>query len=133
MSGYDLVALIFVHEISDSLTSLVKTIDKRLDAASVGRKDPDRLGVFVVFCNDDPGLNAKLKELTAKEGLKQVVLSTTTPGGPPRYRVAKEATQTVVIYNDGRKVAANWALRTGELNANKIDAIAEAISKVLPR
>jgi hypothetical protein len=44
---------------------------------------------------------------------------------------------TVVIYNPGRpgrqSVLANFALRKGELDSTKTDAIVAALSNVLPR
>ena len=51
--------------------------------------------------------------------------------------VAKDAAVTVVIYNMARrgqqKVTANFALRKGELNEAKADAIVKALSDVLPK
>jgi hypothetical protein len=59
-------------------------------------------------------------------------------GAPPKdYEVAKEADVTVVIYNVSRrgqqKVMANFALRLGELDEAKADAIVKALSDVLPK
>ena len=62
MGGHDLVALIFAREVSDSLTSLVKTIDKQLQESTARRTGGNRLGVFVVVCSDDPGLKGDLPQ-----------------------------------------------------------------------
>lgn len=133
MRGYNLVAVIFVREVDDHLTSLVKNIDRQLEAASPARPGHNKLGVFFVFCNDSPGLKQQLMELAAKEGLKQVVLATHDSAGPQRYRVAREADITAVIYRDGA-VAANIALRPGMLKeADRAHAIFKAVGRVLPK
>ena len=76
MQGYGLNAVIFARAISDPLTSLVKQMDRHLEEAA-RRNGSAPLGVFVVICNDDPGLQQKLQALAGKEGLKRVVLCAT--------------------------------------------------------
>lgn len=114
------------------MTSLVKQIDQRL-AAVVG-KTPRPLGAYFIFVNNATGLKQQLQALTAKEKLQHVNLCI---GAPPKtYEVANEADVTVVIYTADRrpkqKVTANFALRKGELNSAKIEAIVKALSEVLP-
>jgi hypothetical protein len=133
VGGYELVALIFAREVNDSLTSLVKTIDKQLNDASVGRNGHDRLGVFVVFCGDDPNLRQQLESMVAREGLKQVVLSTHDSAGPAKYRVAREAELTAVIYDNHSRVASNFAFENGDLEPESAQAILQALTRVLPR
>ena len=133
MGGYDLVALVFVREVSDPLTGLVKQIDQQLEEASARRPGPDKLGVFVIFCNDDPAMKDRLRELVARERLKHVVLCSADAQGPPRYKVAKEADYTVVIYKNSEDVASNFALRKGELNEERAKDIRKALAQVLPR
>ena len=70
------------------------------------------MGSFVVFCSDAEGLEKQLKELVEKEKLKNIILSIDNPSGPPKYKVAKEAEVTVVLYNK-HKVKANFALQEG--------------------
>jgi hypothetical protein len=124
--------LIFVREASDPLTSLVKQIDRRLAAAA--GKTPQSLGAYVLFVNNSDGLKQRLGAMAAKENLKHVNLCI---GAPPKgYEVANEADVTAVIYTVGRRwqqqVKANFALRKGELNAEKAAAIVKALSDVLP-
>ncbi len=128
-----MTALIFAREVSGPLTGLVKTIDKQLDEASARKKKAERLGVFVVFCSDDAGMKQKLQDLAASEKLKHVVLCTTKPAGPPRYRVAREADLTVVVYGESEDVTANFPLKKGELNEDRTKAIVKALTQVLPR
>ena len=125
--------MIFVRETSGPLTSLVKKIDRRADAAT--GKTPRALGVYVIFVNNTDGLDKKLHGMAEKEALKRVSLCI---GAPPQdYAVAKEADVTVVIYGVGRrreeKVTANFALRKGELDEAKADAIVKALSEALPK
>lgn len=132
MGGYDLVALIFVHEVSDPLTSLVKTIDRQLQESSARHRTGNKLGVFVVFCSDDPALRPQLQTLIAKEGLKHIVLSTHNAAGPPKYRVAREAELTLVVYEHRDRVAANFVLDAEELTADRTKDIMKALTRVLP-
>jgi hypothetical protein len=121
-----------VRETSDPLTSLVKKIDQRMQAA-VG-KTPRQLGAYVMFLQDSDGLDQRLRGLAEKEAIRRVALGV---GAPPKdYEVANEADVTVVVYSPERRgrqqVTANFALRKGELNDGKADEIVKAIAAVLP-
>jgi hypothetical protein len=115
------------------LTSLVKKIDQRLDAAA--GKTPRALGVYVLFDSNAGGLDRQLRGMAEKETLKRVSLCIGAPPGD--YEVTREADVTVVIYRVGRrrqeKVTANFALRKGELDEAKADAIVKALSEALPK
>jgi hypothetical protein len=52
------------------LTSLVKKLD-----AATSENAGARMGSFIVFCSDEEGLEAKLKELAKKEELTKIVLT----------------------------------------------------------
>jgi len=113
------------------LTSLVKKIDRRLAAAG---KSARPQGVYVIFVNNADGLDKQLRGIAEKEGLKRVNLCIGAP--PAAYEVAPAADVTVVIYNAGRRgqpVTANFALRKGELDDAKTEAIVKALSDVLPK
>jgi hypothetical protein len=122
-----------VRETSDPLTGLVKKIDALVDATP--GKGPRPVGVYVIFVSNADGLDKRLREMAEKEALKRVSLCVGKP--PEDYEVAKEADVTVVIYQVGRrrqeKVMANFALRKGELDEAKADAIVKALSEVLPK
>jgi len=130
--GYETVAVIFAREVSDPLTSLVKALDKQLADAPPRRNGEDKLGIFVVFCNDDPDLPKRLQKLIDDVGLKHVVLCTFAKSGPPRYQIAPEASHTVLVYRDDI-VTANFALRKDELDGDKRGDIRVAVANVLPR
>src|SRR6185312_15099386 len=118
--------MIFAREINDGLTSLVKKMDEATD------KNSDcRMGSFVVFCSDEEGLETKLKDLAKKEKLKNIVLTIDNPAGPTKYKVAKDADVTVVLYTK-QKVKANYSFKKGELKDKDIDKIVSELSKILP-
>jgi hypothetical protein len=130
VGGYELVALIFVHEVSDPLTSLVKDIDRRLEGVPTAYPG-NKLGVFVVVCNEDEAAKQQARQMVAAAGFKHVVVGTTALGGPPKYRVRKDAEQTVVIYNREGRVVVNFALEKGELNDETAPDIVAAFGRVL--
>ena len=122
--------MIFAREISDPLTSLVK----KIDAATV-KNSACKMGSFVVFLNDEEGLEQKLKDLAEKEKLAKIALSIDTPSGPQRYNVVKDADITVVLYRGSYAkgaVKANYAFRKGEMKDGDIDKIVGDLVKILP-
>lgn len=119
--------MIFAREINDNLTGLVKKIDAI--TTSTGTKTT---GSFVVFLNDEEGLEKKLEDLAKKEGIKECVLAIDSPAGPGGYKIAKEADVTVVIYK-GRKVENNFAFKKGELKEGDIEKIVKAYEAILPK
>jgi hypothetical protein len=119
--------MIFAREISGPLTSLVKKIDE----ATADHSDC-RMGSFVVFLNDDEGLEAKLKELAKDKNLKKIVLTIDpNPAGPKGYKIAKDADVTVVLYTQ-QEVKANYAFKKGQLKEADINKIVGEVSKILP-
>lgn len=119
--------MIFAREVSDPLTSLVKKID-----AATAKNSGCKMGSFVVFLNDEEGLDKKLKELAEKEKLEKLVLSIAeTPAGPSGYDIAKEADVTVVLYTK-RNVKVNYAFKKGELKDKDIEKIISDLTKILP-
>ncbi len=115
------------------MTGLVKKIDTRLGAVASKTARPP--GAFVIFVSNSDGLDKRLRGMADKEALKRVSLCIGAP--PADYAVAGDADVTVVIYRVGRrrqeKVTANFALRKGELNDAKADAIVKALGEALPK
>jgi hypothetical protein len=114
------------------LTRLVKKIDQRMQAAA--GKTPRPLGAYVMYLNNVDGLDQRLRRLAETEAIKSVAFAIGAP--PQSYAVANEADLTVVVYTPARRweqhVTANFALRKGELNDARIEAIDKAIAAVLP-
>jgi hypothetical protein len=118
--------MIFAREISDPLASLVKKLD---EAAELNKSA--RMGTFVVFCSDEEGLEAKLKELAKKQELKHLVLAIDNPAGPKGYNVAKDAEVTVILYKQ-KTVKVNHAFKKGELKAADVEKIIGELKEILP-
>ena len=117
---------IFAREVTPALTSLVKKIDE-----ATGKNSAAQMGSFIVFCSDDEKLENALKELATKEKLKDIVLAIDEPGGPAKYKIAKDADITVVLYND-HKVAANFTFKKGELDSKAVEKIVGDLKKIVP-
>ena len=116
------------------MTSLVKKIDQQIVEAARLQTGNQSLSTFIIFSKNTDSLAKQLRELANQEALTHVSLCIGTP--PKSYEVAEEADVTVVIYTPGVRnnaVVANFALRQGELDEEKRDAIIEALSKVLPK
>jgi hypothetical protein len=125
-NGANPVAMIFARDVSEPLTTLIK----KVDAATMQNKDK-QMGSFVVFLNDSEDFPKKVKEVAAKTGVKECVLSIDNPAGPEAYKVAKDADVTVVLYTK-QMVKGNYAFKKGELKDKDIDRIVADIAKILP-
>ena len=90
------------------------------------------MGSFVVFCNDEPGLEKRLVKLAEQEKLKHIILSIDNPAGPKDFNVAKDADVTVVLYEQF-KVKANHVYRKGEFKDKELDKILADVPKILPK
>jgi L-lactate utilization protein LutC len=118
--------MIFAREINDPLTSLVKKLD-----AEVAKNKSAKVKSAVVMLTDDEGMEKKLKELNEKQGIKHVSLGVDNPAGPAKWKVAKEADVTVVLYTK-RQYTANHAFRKGALNDQAIEKILADLPKIIP-
>ena len=124
-NGQNPVAMIFARSADDkNVVSLIKKIDE----ATV-KNSGASMGSFVVFLSDDKDLEAKLKSVAEKTGLKQCVLSIDNPAGPKGYNVAEKADVTVVLYKE-RKVEANYSFEKGALTEKDVDSIVGDVTKI---
>jgi hypothetical protein len=113
--------MIFTRKIDDSLTSLVKKLDKA--------HQDKKICSFVVYLTDDKDAKEELAKVVDKNGIKKTVLTIDNVPGPPDYGIAKEAEVTVVLYNK-RKVEVNHAYRKGEFNAKAVEQVVSDLSKI---
>jgi hypothetical protein len=118
--------MVFAREISDPLTSLVKKLDE-----ATGKHKEQKMGSFVVFCNDDEKLEGKLKDLAKKEKIEHTVLTIDNPSGPEAYKIAKDAEVTVVLYVKN-KAQVNYAFKKGDLKKKDVEKIVADLKKILP-
>jgi hypothetical protein len=126
VNGENPVAMVFARENSPALATLIKKID-----AVTEKNKGHEMGSFVVFLSDKEGLDKELQTMSQQAGLKKIVLAIDNPAGPEKYKVAKDADVTVVLYTD-RVVKANYAFKKGELKEKDIQKIVADVSKIVP-
>ena len=126
-NGASPVAVVFARELSPNVTKLIK----KIDACTMKNKKAG-MGSFVVFLSNNKSLAKDLKTMAAKESIKTTILSIDNPAGPERYKIAKDADVTVLLYTDFT-VKSNHAFRKGELNEKAINQIVSNVSKILPQ
>jgi hypothetical protein len=121
------VVNVFAREITDNLASLVKQLDK-----VVGENEGKNMAGFVVLLTEDPDADeAKLKQLAAKHGIKNIPLTVYDgSAGPPNYKIAKDADVTVHMWV-GLKVKANHAFGKGKLDKAASAKIVADTAKIL--
>lgn len=120
---------IFTRSLTGDLASLVKKVDAKAGSFK-GGKSP--LRSFVVLLSDDPdAAEAKLKAFAKKHGIKNVPL-TLFDGvtGPPKYKIAKEAELTVLMWSK-KKVKANHAFGKDQFKKEDVDKVFKSTSKIL--
>jgi hypothetical protein len=117
---------VFAREITAPLTGLVKEIDKAVAA----NKDA-KLASFVVFLTDkSQTLEPKVAELGKKENILNIPLTIVEGvAGPEKYKVAKDAEVTVILYSKN-EAKANFAYEKGKLDEKATKDVVAAISKI---
>ncbi len=119
--------MIFARDLSDPLASLAKKID-----AATEKNNECKMGSFIVFLNDDEGIDKKLKDLADKEHLSKISLATlSSKAGPEAYKIDKDAEVTVILYGKN-KCKANYSFKKGELTESDVDKIVADVAKILP-
>ena len=107
------------------MTGLVKKVD---EATRKNRKV--EMGSFVIFLDKSDEMEKKVKELGEKQDLKETVLALDNPAGPNGYKIAKEASVTILLYT-GRKVKANFAYEKGKLTVAEVEKVLKELPKIL--
>jgi hypothetical protein len=127
VNGDNPVAVVFARDLNPTLTGLVKKIDE-----ATAKNSGCDMGSFVVLLTDDKEkVEADLKKLAEREGLKKVALTIESATGPRSYNIAQDADVTVLLYVD-RKVKKNFAFKKGELTDAKVEEIVKEIPAILP-
>jgi|SRR5438874_13400407 len=121
--------MVFARDLSDPLASLAK----KLDAATV-KNNESRMGSFIVFLNDDEGIDKKLKDLADKKHLTKIalaIMANKAGPSPKSYKIDKDAEVTVILYHKN-KCEANYAFKKGEMTDKDVDRIVSDLAKILP-
>jgi hypothetical protein len=121
--------IVFARSMSDPLAKLVKGLDKAL-----ADHKAQELRAWVTFLSDDQtGLDPKLVGWAKKHAVRDVPLGVFEDvGGPPTYKLAKDADVTVLLFAK-RKVVSNFAFRTGEFTDAKADEVLKGLPKLLEK
>ena len=126
-NGDSPVVLIFARNPGDAQTQkLIKEVD-----TLVAKHEKCEMGSYVVFCTDDSKAEAACKELVEKNKYSKVILTLDSPAGPAKYKFAKEADVTVVLYT-ARKVKANHTFKAGELKDEAIAKVLKDVAVIVP-
>jgi hypothetical protein len=120
------VVCVFARKTSETLTSLVKQIDKKIG-------ENDKLRSFVVIMTRDGDKTKEaLKKLADEAGVKHVPLTMTgEKDGPPDYEISPDADITVLMWRQ-HTVKANQGYK-GELTDSDIETIVSDIPKLLSK
>jgi hypothetical protein len=126
MYGNHPVVAIFARDVDDALTGLVKKVDE-----ATAKNADANMASWVVFCNDDKGLEKKLKALIDKEKIQKTLLATADSAGPGDYNIAKDADVTVLLYVK-KTVKVNYAFKKGQMTDKDVEKVLADLSKILP-
>jgi hypothetical protein len=118
---------VFARSSSAPLAKLVGELEKAL----AEHKDVN-LRAWVTFLNDDqPNLDAKLIKWGQDHAIRRVPLGVfEDAGGPPGYRLARDADVTVLLFVK-QQVVANFAFRSGELNDERVAEVMKALPRIV--
>jgi hypothetical protein len=119
--------VIFARTATDALGKLVIQLDK-----AIGDHKKEELRAWATFLSDDQlNLDPKLVKWSQKYAIRGVPLGIfEDPLGPPSYRLAKDADVTVLMFVK-QKVVANFALRSGELNDDKVKEVMNTLPRII--
>jgi hypothetical protein len=119
--------VIFARNLGDPLGKLVAKLDKAL---SDHKKE--ELRAWVTFLSDDqPTMDPKVVKWGKKHAIRGVPLGVfEEAGGPPAYRLARDADVTILFFVK-RKIVANFAFRAGELTDERASDVLKALPSIV--
>ncbi len=123
-NGANPVAVVFAREATPAVAKLLKQLDE-----ATAKNAKAEMGSFAVFCSDKDGLDKQLAKLAEDQKLTKLVLAIDNPAGPEKYKIAKDAEVTVVLYTNF-EVKANHAFRKGELTDAAISKVVGDVAKI---
>ncbi len=117
----------FARSLSDPLRKLCQQLDQ-----AVAEHKKAELRAWVTFLsNDQPSLDPSVVQWGKKHALRRVPLGVFEDvGGPPSYRLARDAEVTVLLFVK-QKVVANFAFREGELTNEKVAEVMQALPRIV--
>jgi len=120
--------IVFARALSTPLGKLISKLDKEMS----DHKKADLRGWVTFLSNDQLTLDPQVTEWAKKYAIRHMPLGVfESENGPPSYRLSRDAEVTVLLFVK-HKVVANFALRSGELNDEKMAEIVKSLPKILP-
>jgi ChrR Cupin-like domain len=124
--GGDPAVLVVAREMTKPLAGLVKKLD-----AEVAEMKSAKLRVIIVILSDGEAVEKDLTDLAQKEGTRNVNLAIMEPDGPKRFKLAKDAEVTVLMYKN-RIVKANHAFK-GRLDEKDVERVLADLPKIVSK
>ena len=121
--------VIFARTLNEPLAKLCQKLDK-----AVAEHQGAELRSWVTFLNVEPlSFDPKVVRWAKEHALRNVPLGIFEDlGGPPSYRLARDADVTVLLYVN-KTVKVNHAFKKGELNDEAIAKILKDVPKMFEK
>ena len=119
--------IVFARGLSGPLAQLVRGIDKAVaDHQSLGLRG------WITFLNDDQvRFDPQVAQWAKDHAIRHLPLGVfEDTGGPPSYRLSRDADVTVLLFVK-RQVVANFAFRAGELKRQAISEVMKGLTGIL--
>lgn len=118
-------AIVFARSLSEPLAKVLAACD-----AEVAARPKDAMRAWLTVLGEKTTGLDDLGRWATRAGLKGVPVGVFDDAvGPPSYKLADEADVTVVLF-ENRKVVANFAFRSGELDDVAIKQISEQLGRL---
>jgi len=121
--------ILFARAVSEPLGKLANGVEK----AVAKHKDAELRAWVTILDNDQPGVDPKIVQWSRKHALASVPVAVfEDAGGPPSYKLARDADVTVLLFVK-QKVVANFAFRAGELTDARMEEVLKAIPELVKK
>ncbi len=119
--------IVFARSLSDPLGKLVGKLDK----AVADHKASDFRSWVTFLSDEQTALDPQVVKWGKQFAVRNVPLGVfEDAGGPPSYKLARDADVTVLLCVK-QKVVANYAFRAGELTGEKVDEVVKGLPKIV--
>jgi hypothetical protein len=119
--------VVFARSLDDGLGKLCQELDR-----AVAEHKKTELRAWVTFLSDDQlSFDPKVVQWGTKYALRTVPLGVFEDiGGPPSYRLARDADVTVLLFAK-QEVRASFAFRQGELTKDNVKKVLKALPGIV--
>ena len=121
--------IVFARTLSEPLGKLAHGLDQ-----AVGKHKDAELKAWITFLYDDQvSMDGKIVKWAQQHAVGSVPIAVFEDvGGPPSYKLARDADVTVLLFVK-QKVVANFAFREGELTNARIDEVLKAVPELVKK